>query len=179
MSLTIWTVGHSTRSAQELLDLLRAHAIEAVADVRRFPGSRRHPHFARERLAPFLESHALHYAWMPELGGRRAPAKDSPNTGWRVAGFRGYADYMQSAEFGAAIAGLLHLATGKRTAIMCAEALWWQCHRRLISDWLVAHGHDVVHIESATKSSPHRLIAPARMIRGALSYAADQSDLEL
>ncbi|HJQ19194.1 MAG TPA: DUF488 domain-containing protein [Gemmatimonadaceae bacterium] len=177
MSLTVWTVGHSTRSAAEFLDVLRSQDIETLADVRRFPGSRRHPHFARERLGPWLETHGIRYAWMPELGGRRSAAKDSPNTGWRVAGFRGYADYMATAEFADAVAALVRLARDGRTAVMCAEALWWQCHRRLIADWLVAHDHDVIHIESATKASPHKLIPPAHLIAGKLSYAAEQEDL--
>jgi len=177
VSLTLWTVGHSTRSAEEFADLLLAHRVDAIADVRRFPGSRRHPHFARDELAPFLESHGIAYTWMPELGGRRAPAKDSPSTGWRVAAFRGYADYMATPAFASAMDALITLAASKRVAVMCAEALWWQCHRRLIADWLVAHGHDVVHIESAGRASPHRLIEPARLVDGRLSYAAEQTDL--
>jgi uncharacterized protein (DUF488 family) len=159
--------------------LLRAHRVDAVADVRRFPASRRHPHFSRERLEPFLSANAVAYRWFPELGGRRSPRKDSPNSGWRVAAFRGYADYMDSAEFSAALAALLDMARERRTAIMCAESLWWQCHRRLIADALLAGGHDVEHIESATKVSPHRLIAPAVLREGRLSYAAEQPDLEL
>ena len=116
---------------------------------------------------------------MPELGGRRRPRKDSPHTGWRVEGFRGYADYMDTSEFGNALAGLIDHARATRTAIMCAEQLWWQCHRRLISDALLARGHEVVHIETATKSSPHKLVPPARLVRGQLSYAAEQPDLDL
>jgi uncharacterized protein (DUF488 family) len=177
VSLTIWTVGHSTRTAEEFLALLRAHSVEAIADVRRFPGSRRHPHFGRDQLEPFLTTHGIQYAWMPDLGGRRNPVKDSHNTGWRVAAFRGYADYMETAAFREAMEKLLGLGKSKRTAVMCAEALWWQCHRRLISDWLVAHGFEVMHIESETKASPHRLIAPARMVDGQLSYGAEQTDL--
>ncbi|HMC56666.1 MAG TPA: DUF488 domain-containing protein [Gemmatimonadaceae bacterium] len=179
MSLTVWTIGHSTRAAAEFLELLGAHRVEAVADVRRFPGSRRHPHFGRDQLEPLLESHGIRYAWMPELGGRRTPAKDSRNTGWRVAAFRGYADYMETPEFEAAMSTLLQMAAERRTAVMCAESLWWQCHRRLISDWLVARKHDVVHIESATRSSPHRLIEPAKMVGGRLNYGADQTDLDV
>jgi uncharacterized protein (DUF488 family) len=177
VSLTIWTVGHSTRGALEFLELIRAHRIEAIADVRRFPGSRRHPHFAREQLEPFLESHEIRYGWMPELGGRRKPLKESRNDGWRVAAFRGYADYMGTPEFADAIAKLLELADAARAAVMCAESLWWQCHRRLISDWLVAHGHAVMHIETVTKASPHKLITPAKIVDGRLSYAAEQTDL--
>jgi uncharacterized protein (DUF488 family) len=177
VTLTVWTVGHSTRTAEEFLQLLRGHRIEGLADVRRFPGSRRHPHFGRDQLAPLLESNQIRYEWVPELGGRRKAAKDSPNTGWRVAAFRGYADYMQTPEFAAAISALRELAAAKRTAIMCAESLWWQCHRRLIADYLVAAGDDVMHIESATKASPHKLIPPAKIVAGKLSYVAEQTDL--
>jgi uncharacterized protein (DUF488 family) len=151
--------------------------VECIADVRRFPASRRHPHFARDRLEPFLAARGVDYRWLPDLGGRRSARKDSRNTGWRVAAFRGYADYMDTAEFGAAFAELVGLATRQRTAVMCAESLWWQCHRRLIADALVAAGHEVVHIETPEKASPHRLIDPARIIGGRLSYAADQLDL--
>ena len=114
---------------------------------------------------------------MPELGGRRSARKDSPHTGWRVAAFRGYADYMDTGEFEAALTALLEVARAQPTVIMCAEQLWWQCHRRLISDALLARGHQVVHIESATKASPHKLIPPAHLVRGKLSYVAEQSDL--
>lgn len=116
---------------------------------------------------------------MPDLGGRRRPRKDSPHTGWRVDGFRGYADYMETDEFRAAFSLLLDLARRRPTAIMCAEQLWWQCHRRLIADALLARGHEVMHIESATKASPHRLVSPAHMVRGRLSYGAEQPDLDL
>jgi uncharacterized protein (DUF488 family) len=177
MSASVWTVGHSTRTAADFVALLAAHRIEALADVRRFPMSRRHPHFSREHLEPFLAQHGIEYHWMPALGGRRSPRKDSANTGWRVAGFRGYADYIETPEFADAFAQLVALARGKRTAIMCAEALWWQCHRRLIADQLLAQGYDVVHIESATKSSPHKLVPPARLVGGKLTYAAEQLDL--
>ena len=150
-----------------------------LADVRRFPGSRRHPHFGREQLEAFLTSRRVQYVWMPELGGRRRPRKDSPHTGWRVEGFRGYADYMETDEFRGAFSQLLDLAGRQPTAIMCAEQLWWQCHRRLIADALLARGHEVMHIESAAKASPHRLIPPARIVRGQLSYAAEQAGLDL
>jgi len=175
--LTVWTVGHSTRTADEFVALLQAHEIELVADVRRFPASRRHPHFSREQLEPMLASHGIAYAGMPALGGRRTPRKDSPNTGWRVAAFRGYADYMQTTEFAEALTALLDAASAKRTAVMCAESLWWQCHRRLIADKLVASGHEVLHIQSKDVVSPHKLIPPASIRDGQLSYAAEQRDL--
>lgn len=116
---------------------------------------------------------------MPELGGRRRPRSDSPHTGWRVEGFRGYADYMETGEFRSALTQLVEFARHQPTAIMCAEQLWWQCHRRLISDALLAQGHDVVHIQTATTSSPHKLVPPAHLVHGKLSYAAEQPDLEL
>ena len=116
---------------------------------------------------------------MPELGGRRKARKDSPHTGWRVEAFRGYADYMDTNEFRLALTKLLDLARGFPTAVMCAEQLWWQCHRRLISDALLAQGHQVLHIESAKKASPHKLVSPARLVGGTLSYAAEQPDLDL
>ena len=159
--------------------MLRSHGIQAVADVRRFPASRRHPHFARDQLEPFLLTHDMRYRWIPELGGRRSPKKDSVNTGWRVAGFRGYADYMETSDFGSAFGDLIALASEERTAIMCAESLWWQCHRRLIADALLARGDTVMHIEGVNKASPHRLVAPARLSNGQLSYAAEQADLSL
>jgi uncharacterized protein (DUF488 family) len=179
LGLTVWTVGHSTRSADEFAELLSAHAVKRVADVRRFPASRRHPHFAREQLEPFLAARGIDYRWLAELGGRRSARRDSSNTGWRVAAFRGYADYMETPEFGAAFATLMVLAGERNTAIMCAESLWWQCHRRLIADALVAGGHVVIHIEGADKASSHKLIAPARFVEGRLSYAAEQTGLEL
>ena len=157
--------------------MLQAHDIAAVADVRRFPGSRRHPHFAREQLDPFLRAHGIAYHWMPELGGRRRPLKDSPNTGWRVDAFRGYADYMATPEFRSAFRALVDLSRAHRTAIMCAEALWWQCHRRLISDALLASGATVLHIQAADKAPPHALIPPAHLHDGNLSYAAEQLEI--
>jgi len=177
--VTAWTAGHSTHRADEFVALLRSHEVQAVADVRRFPGSRRHPHFAREALERLLAEHGIGYHGMPELGGRRTPREDSPNTGWRVAAFRGYADYMDTADFAAAFDALRQLAAGTRVAIMCAEALWWQCHRRLIADALVARGDRVVHIGSSGAAEEHRLIAPATLRAGRLSYAAAQPGLEL
>lgn len=179
MSRTLWTVGHSTKSADEFVALLRAHSIGGVADVRRFPGSRRHPHFSRERLEPLLASHGIAYRWLPELGGRRPPKKDSANTGWRVAAFRGYADYMETPEFEQALETLLSEVAERNVAIMCAEALWWQCHRRLIADRLVADGHAVLHIQSGERAPAHTIAPPASVIGGKLAYPAAQPELEL
>jgi uncharacterized protein (DUF488 family) len=171
---TIWTVGHSTRSIEEFLQVLDAHRIEAIADVRRFPGSRKHPHFGREALEATLAAHRIAYLWLPELGGRRQPSPQSPNTAWRNAAFRGYADHMASEEFVRGMAKLLELAAGARTAILCAEAVWWRCHRALISDALCARGITVLHISDARHTVPHPLTAPARIVDGRLSYAAPQ-----
>ena len=157
--------------------MLLAHEVRAVADVRRFPASRRHPHFARERLEAELAPHDIAYRWMPDLGGRRKPRPDSINTGWRVAAFKGYADYMETPEFAGAFGQLVEHGKVRRTAVMCAEALWWQCHRRLIADALTAAGYQVVHIETREKTSPHKFIAPARLVDGRLTYAAEQLDL--
>lgn len=177
MALVIWTVGHSNRSADDFLALLRAHDIELIADVRRFPVSRRHPHFTREQLERVLADAGIDYHWMPALGGRRSPRAGSVNTGWRVEGFRGYADYMETPEFADALTELLDVAFAKRTAVMCAEALWWQCHRRLISDVLFVLGHEIRHIQTVTAAPEHKLVPPAHSVGGRLSYAAEQPDL--
>ena len=147
--------------------------------MRRFPGSRRHPHFAREQLEPFLRAAGIDYLWLPELGGRRTPRKDSQNTGWQVAAFRGYADYAETPEFEEAFTKLLAFAETRRAAIMCAEALWWQCHRRIIADVLASRGHAVLHIQTPTKAPPHTIAPPAHLVGGRLSYASPQTDLDL
>jgi uncharacterized protein (DUF488 family) len=168
--MTVWTVGHSNQPLEPFVRALTAHAIELVADVRRFPSSRRHPHFNRERLAAALERAGIGYVHMPDLGGRRHPRKDSKNTAWQNAGFRGYADYMETPEFAAAIEQLLQRAAARRTAIMCAEMLWWQCHRGLIADYLKARGQDVVHIRTAEQHELHPYTSAARIVNGRLSY---------
>ena len=173
MIATIWTVGHSTRSLEEFLDVLAAYAIEAVADVRRFPGSRRYPQFARDALAQILPEHGIAYAWLPKLGGRRRVQPDSPNTGWRNASFRAYADHLASSEFAEGLAELLDLAALKRTALMCSELLWWRCHRSLIADVLRLRGIEVIHILDGTHSTVHPYTAPARIVDGTLSYPGE------
>jgi uncharacterized protein (DUF488 family) len=167
----LWSVGHSTRALDEFLGLLGAHDIEVVADVRRYPGSRRWPHFAREPLAESLAARGLGYAWLPELGGRRSPRPDSPNTAWRSTAFRGYADYMATEPFAEGLGRLADLGCGLRTAIMCAEAVWWRCHRALIADALRWAGFEVYHILGLTSSTPHPYTSAARITAGRLSYA--------
>jgi uncharacterized protein (DUF488 family) len=168
----VWTIGHSTRTAAELLDLLAEHEIEALADVRRYPGSRRMPQFGAEHLAAALDSRGLVYVGFPQLGGRRRPAPDSPNTAWRNAGFRGYADYMLTEPFAEGVVELINLACGLRTAIMCAEAVWWRCHRALLADVLRLSGFEVIHILGARSSVPHPYTAAATIRRGRLLYEA-------
>ena len=170
MNTTIYTIGHSTRSIPQLLDAIAPYGIEVVADVRRFPGSRRLPQFAEPALRAELESRGLGYVWIPALGGRRRPLPESANVGWRHSAFRGYADHMASEEFAEGLFELLLIASGVRTVIMCAEVLWWRCHRRIIADVLVSLGVDVVHIADATHASPHVLADPARLVEGRLRY---------
>lgn len=168
----VWTIGHSTRTAAELLDLLAEHEIEALADVRRHPGSRRQPQFGAEPLAATLESRGLAYVRLPQLGGRRRPEPDSPNTAWRNAGFRGYADYLLTEPFAEGLVELVNLACGLRTAIMCAEAVWWRCHRALLADVLRVSGFEVIHILGARSSAPHPYTSAATVHRGRLLYEA-------
>ncbi len=153
--MTVYTLGHSTLDVAGFLRLLDAHGIAGIADVRRFPASRRHPHFAREALAATLAEAGRAYDWLPGLGGRRTPRPDSPHVGWRVAGFRGYADHMESDEFRQALCRLLDVAALRPTAVMCAEAVPWRCHRRLIADALVARGVSVWHVISPTSAELH------------------------
>jgi uncharacterized protein (DUF488 family) len=170
MDLRIWTVGHSTRSLDDFVGLLVAHDIEVVADVRRYPGSRRWPHFSRDPLAEGLAGRGLGYESFPELGGRRQPRPDSPNTAWRSAAFRGYADYMATEAFAEGLSRLTDLACGLRTAIMCAEAVWWRCHRALIADVLRWAGFEVYHIMGPASSIVHPYTSAARITDGLLTY---------
>ena len=172
MADVVWTIGHSTRTLESFLGLLVDNGIEAVADVRRYPGSRRWPHFARESLASALDGCGLSYLWLPELGGRRSPRADSTNTAWRSAAFRGYADYMATEAFAEGLDRLVNLACGLRTAVMCAEAVWWRCHRGLIADVLRWLGFDVIHILGPGSTASHPYTAAARIVGGRLSYAA-------
>lgn len=160
---TIYTVGHSTRAADEFLTMVRAFGIELVADIRTIPRSRRNPQYDQESLRRFLAEHQVGYVHLPALGGLRHPRKDSPNTGWTNASFRGYADYMQTREFQAAIEDLISRAAEIGTAIMCAEAVPWRCHRSLVGDALLVRGIDVEDIMSEKNSKPHKLTAWARV----------------
>lgn len=167
---TIWTVGHSTRSGEEFGQILSAHGIEVLVDVRSFPGSRRYPQFNRAALAESLAGIEIEYRHEPRLGGRRTPRADSHNTAWRNASFRAYADHMETDEFRKGVEDLLELAASARVAVMCAEALWWRCHRSLISDYLKAAGHTVVHIVDQTKTEEHPFTSAARIVDGELTY---------
>ena len=171
--LPVWTVGHSTRTLVELVTVLRAYDIELIADVRRFPGSRRLPQFGAIELEQGLDTSGIGYKWFPSLGGRRQADPNSPNGAWTNAGFRGYADHTATDEFAEGLQDLLVLAGGMRTAVMCAEVLWWRCHRRIISDVLVSVGYEVVHIRDEAVSENHKLSPPARMVDGHLSYEAE------
>ena len=178
-AVTVWTIGHSTRSIDELVSILQAHEIETVVDVRRFPGSRRLPQFGSSELASSLEKHDVGYRWIQELGGRRQPASDSPNDAWEHPAFRAYADHMASDEFAAGLSELETIAGGSRTTIMCAELLWWRCHRRLIADALTALGYEVRHIRDTNEPELHRLAPPASIVDGVLSYEAPERQIEL
>jgi uncharacterized protein (DUF488 family) len=169
---TIYTIGHSTRTLEQLVSALQAHGIETLVDIRAFPMSRRLPHFNRESLEHSLPEQGIRYVWTKALGGyRKAAGKDSPNTALRNANFRNYADYTLTFEFEAAIAELIDIAKQSRTAYMCAERVYFRCHRMIVSDWLVAHGHEVLHIEAEGPARPHKLMAEARMIDGQVIYS--------
>ncbi len=171
---TLYTIGHSTRSMEDLIRALHAHENKTLVDIRAFPASRRVPHFNREALEQSLPVAGIRYVWMKGLGGyRKKSRQDSPNTALRNASFRNYADYMLTPEFEESIADLLCLAETARTAYMCAERVWFQCHRMLVSDWLVAHGHTVLHIDGEGAPRPHRLTAEARVIGGQVVYSPE------
>jgi uncharacterized protein (DUF488 family) len=153
----VWTIGHSTRTADEFVSLLRSQEIDRLADIRTIPQSRRHPHFGRDALSARLVGESIQYRHFKDLGGLRKPRADSANGAWKNQAFRGYADHMQTPEFAAAVDELLAFGDGGRVAVMCAEAVWWRCHRMLLSDALVARNIDVQHILGATSVQPHRL----------------------
>jgi uncharacterized protein (DUF488 family) len=170
---TIYTVGHSTRSLDELVELLKAHGVAGVADVRRFAGSRRLPHFNAENLAGELPRRGLAYVPCPLLGGRRKPSADSVNVGWRNASFRAYADYMQRPQFDEGLERLMDAARATPMAMMCAEAVPWRCHRSLIADALIVRGWTVMDVMSQTKATPHKLTPFARVEGTTITYPAE------
>ena len=174
--MKIWTIGHSRRTIDEFISLLQANQIRLLVDVRSLPGSKRYPQFNKEALADSLGKTGIHYEHFPELGGRRKAKPESKNTAWRNASFRGYADYMETEEFRKGVERLLDLAGGAGpTAIMCAEAVWWRCHRSLVSDYLKARAIEVMHILDASKTQPHSYTSAARVVNGKLSYAEENT----
>ena len=172
---TLYTIGHSTRSLDELLEALQAHQIQTLVDIRAFPMSRRLPQFNRDSLAQTLPAAGIRYVWMKALGGYRKKVLDeTPHIALRNKSFRNYADYMLTPEFEQAISELVALAEDTRTAYMCAERVYFRCHRMLVSDWLVAHGHEVLHIDATGPARAHKLTAEGRMIDGRLIYRGDR-----
>lgn len=172
----IWTVGHSNRDLDDFLDLLAGAGVEQIADVRRFPGSRRQPHFGGDALRALLAERGVGYVHVPDLGGRRGtPAPDSPNTGWRVASFGAYADHMATEAFEEGMAQLEAAALERRTAMMCSEAVPWRCHRRLVADALLVRGWEVLDIMAPGRVTPHALTDFARVCDGALTYPQEDA----
>ena len=172
----MWTIGHSTRTIDAFIAALAAHGIKLLADVRLLPGSKRYPHFNSDELAAALAAANIRYEHFRELGGRRKPRPDSANTAWRNDSFRGYADHMETALFAGGIARLLAAAeTHGPAAMMCAEIVWWRCHRGLASDYLKARGVEVLHIMDEKKVEPHPWTSAATIVDGVLSYAAASS----
>jgi len=172
---TLYTIGHSTRSLSELIRALNAHAIETLVDIRSFPVSRRLPHFNRESLEQAVPAAGIRYVWLKALGGyRKKLQENSPNVALRNQNFRNYADHMMTSEFKEGIGELLRIAAESRTAYMCAERVWFHCHRMLASDYLVAHGHIVLHIDDTGPVRPHKLTPEGRLIDGELIYRGDR-----
>lgn len=172
---TLYTIGHSTRTLEELIEVLQAHSIQTLVDIRSFPMSRRLPYFSRESLEKALPAVGIKYVWMKALGGYRKKIRDdSPNGALRSPSFRHYADYMLTEGFQRAIAELIQLAEQSRTGYMCAERVYFRCHRMLVSDWLVAHGHQVLHIDGTRPAKPHKLTPEARLVDGQLIYRGDR-----
>lgn len=175
--MTLWSVGHSTHSLERFLDLLRRHSISQLADIRTVPKSRRHPHFGTGQLSTSLPAAGIDYRHLPGLGGFRKPLPDSPNAGWQNISFRGYADYTQTESFDSAFAELCAWSEVRPTAMMCSEALWWRCHRRLVADRLVTSGWEVQHIGPDGRLSAHELTEFAVEREGGLIYPAAQLDI--
>ena len=167
----IWTIGHSTRTIEEFIAMLQSFDIARLVDVRHFPGSRKFPHFSKDQLCESLAEAHIQYEHLVQLGGRRKSKPDSPNTAWRHPAFRGYADYMETDPFREGLSNLEQFARNERTAFMCSEAVWWRCHRALISDVLKVKGWRVQHIMDVGKTKEHPFTAPARVIDGKLLYS--------
>jgi uncharacterized protein (DUF488 family) len=167
---TIWTIGHSTHSFEEFVNMLHSFRIELIADIRSYPGSRRFPQFNKETLKVSLPQNGIQYIHFKNLGGRKIANSDSKNTGWRNIAFRGYADYMETIDFNEGIKELVKNALQQRTAYMCSEAVWWRCHRSMISDYLKLHDWRVMHIMGVGKSEEHSYTSPARIVHGELNY---------
>jgi uncharacterized protein (DUF488 family) len=174
--LIVMTIGHSTRAATEFIQLLKAHQVNRLVDVRTVPRSRHNPQFNRSELSPALHSARLHYRYMPGLGGFRHARRDSVNTGWHNASFRGFADYMQTPEFRKNLDDLIELAKSERIAIMCAEAVPWRCHRSLIADALLAGEIEVREIISTTRTQPHTLTPWGKITGMQVTYPAEHKD---
>ena len=172
----IWTIGHSTHPIDDFIRLLNSFEIQLVADIRSYPASRRYPHFIKELLSVSLAENNIEYIHLKDLGGRRKSRPDSTNTGWRLEAFRGYADYMETGLFHSSIKELELIAIEKQTAYMCSEALWWRCHRSLVSDYLKLNGWKVIHIMGVGKSDEHSYTQPARIVDGKLIYRKEEHD---
>jgi uncharacterized protein (DUF488 family) len=174
----LFTVGHSTQTLAAFLELLSEHGIRRLADIRRFPGSKKYPHFNSDTLGSALEQTGVRYRWIEALGGRRGKqtSASTENLGWRNESFRNYADYMRTADFQTGIAELLEFAGHDRTAFMCSESVFWRCHRRLVSDYLLARGIQVRHIMPSGELHPHTLTSGAVIHGGLLSYPAPGSE---
>ncbi|HZG23445.1 MAG TPA: DUF488 domain-containing protein [Chitinophagaceae bacterium] len=167
---SIWTIGHSTHSLQDFITMIHSFGINVLADIRSYPGSRRFPHFNQESLKTSLQENGIRYLHYRDLGGRRKPLPDSTNTAWRHAAFRGYADYMETTQFQHSISDLERVAMQHKTAYMCSEAVWWRCHRALVSDYLKIRNWEVKHITSAGSSTLHPFTSAARVEEGKLLY---------
>lgn len=175
----IWTIGHSTHSLEEFIQLLNSFSIELVVDIRSFPGSRRYPHFNKEALQLSIPENGIKYTHIAGLGGRRKVQTNSRNTGWRLAAFKGYADYMESDAFKNAMIELEEMAQKGRTAYMCSEAVWWRCHRSLVSDYLKLKGWTVMHIMGINKAQEHPYTSPAVIRNGELFYDNNQTGIDI
>lgn len=171
---TIWTIGHSTHPFAEFIAMLQSFQIELMADIRNFPGSRKFPQYNEKELEIALPQNGIHYVHLKELGGRRKANPHSKNTGWRSMAFRGYADYMETAAFKHGTQELINLASTQRVAYMCSEAVWWRCHRSLVSDYLKLQGWKVMHIMGTGKAAEHPYTAPARIVQSELNYGLEE-----